>query len=110
MRGSTGFTGIKQGTDGWVTDSAGCSIPVTSNITGYFAVNPTVCTFNQSVSWGDNVYVPRGGSRWTMDIVLCFKVGPCTHKSQTLNFKSKDGYSFRSDRSVGDKNPGFGGP
>lgn len=110
MKGVVGFTSLIPGTVGWITDSAGCSVPTSSSSTGYFSKNPNSCTFNQPLDWAKELYVPIG-SRWFLYTNLCFNAEqPCTHHSNTVEMPSVNGFAFRLDRSIGAQNPDFGGP
>lgn len=108
MMGIPGALGIPANTNGWVIDSAGCSIPVDySNYYKNSGSGPLkFCIFNQSVSWGDNIYV-TADSNWTLSVSMTSM--PWANNYPATEYNTRNSKHLRLDRSVGAQNPDWGG-
>lgn len=108
MLGVPGVLGIPANTSGYIRDSAGCSVPV--DITNgykhpYTSLN--WCTFNQSVSWADDVFVPtQSNHRWTLMVGIGYNpfTGP-----PGIYISSRNELTFAPNRTIGAQNPNWGG-
>lgn len=113
MMGIPGLTQISPGTPGWVTDSSGCSVPQTTSAPANdtTGINPSTCTFNQSVDWADKLYVDKGNLNYKIVMNLCnSKGGNCVLAQNSTRVYSNNALNISGTKPVGSQGLNFGGP
>lgn len=106
-----GIKDVPAGTQGWITDSTGCSVPQASSGAATFTAKQNryySCTFHQPVSWGSYGYLPAPESSpgWYLFIEIC-TVADC--RGGIIPDPARNVLSIRPDRSLGAQTLDWGG-